>query len=44
LLAKLRAVRISEIQTVIHLIDRHNAVLEQEALLLDLRRRESLDR
>jgi hypothetical protein len=35
LLAKLRGVRIPEIQTVVDLIDRHNAVLEQEALLLD---------
>lgn len=35
LLAKLRTVPIPEIRTVIHLIDRHNAVLEQEALLLN---------
>lgn len=35
LLAKLRAVHIPEICTVIRLIDRHNAVLEQEALLLN---------
>jgi hypothetical protein len=35
LLAKLRTVRIPEILAVIHLIDRYNAVLEQEALLLN---------
>jgi hypothetical protein len=35
LLAKLRPVRIPEIRTVIDLIDRHNGVLEQEALLLN---------
>lgn len=34
LLAKLRSVRIPEVCSVIDLIDRHNAVLEQEALLL----------
>ncbi len=35
LLAKLRTMQIPEIQTVIKLIDHYNAVLEQEALLLD---------